>query len=479
MTGNGCPVSGSQNVANCVSKGKSERYDCRNHIRVIQPIGDGSKLYLCGTNAHNPRDLVIYGNLSHLAPGEKFPGIGDGIAKCPFDPDDNATAVWVEHGNPGGLPGLYSGTVAEFTKADTVIFRTNLYNLTTGKSVHPFKRTIKYDSKWLDKPHFVGSYDIGDYVYFFFRESAVEYINCGKNIYSRVARVCKRDTGGKNILNKNWASFLKARLNCSIPGEFPFYFNEIQHVYKHPDDEKKFYAVFSTSTSNGLLGSAICSYSLSSINEVFSGKFKEQATSSSAWLPVLTSKVPEPRPGLCVNDTQTLPDSVLNFIRGHPLMDSAVSQDNAKPVFYKRDVTFTCLVVDIVEVEGIQYTVYYAGTMDGYVYKLVEWYDRLGEEHSNLVDIFEATVPDAVRAIEISSKHKSLYVSSDYVLRQFDLVMCKGRYANCLRCIQDPYCGWDRERGECKPNVNGLLQDVTNATPGICDNCKYFCYFKT
>lgn len=459
-----------QNVANCVSKGKSERYDCRNHIRVIQPIGDGSKLYLCGTNAHNPRDLVIYGNLTYLGPNEHFPGIGDGIAKCPFDPDDNATAVWVEHGNPGGLPGLYSGTVAEFTKADTVIFRTNLYNLTTGQSVHPFKRTIKYDSKWLDKPHFVGSFDIGDYVYFFFRESAVEYINCGKNIYSRVARVCKRDTGGKNILNKNWASFLKARLNCSIPGEFPFYFNEIQHVYKHPDDERKFYAVFSTST-NGLMGSAICSYSLDSIQEVFNGKFKEQATSSSAWLPVLTSKVPEPRPGLCVNDTQTLPDSVLNFIRGHPLMDSAVSHDNAKPVYYKRDVIFTCLVVDMIEVEGTAYTVYYAGSTDGYVYKLVEWYDRLGEEHSNLVDIFEATVPDAVRAIEISSKHKSLYVSSDYVLRQFDLVMCKGRFANCLRCIQDPYCGWDKERGECKPYVNGLLQDVTNATPGICDNC--------
>ncbi|XP_015920801.1 semaphorin-2A isoform X2 [Parasteatoda tepidariorum] len=459
-----------QNVANCVSKGKSERYDCRNHIRVIQPIGDGSKLYLCGTNAHNPRDLVIYGNLSYLTPNEHFPGIGDGIAKCPFDPDDNATAVWVEHGNPGGLPGLYSGTVAEFTKADTVIFRTNLYNLTSGASVHPFKRTIKYDSKWLDKPHFVGSYDIGDYVYFFFRESAVEYINCGKNIYSRVARVCKRDTGGKNILNKNWASFLKARLNCSIPGEFPFYFNEIQHVYKHPDDEKKFYAVFSTST-NGLMGSAICSYSLDSIQEVFNGKFKEQATSSSAWLPVLTSKVPEPRPGLCVNDTQTLPDSVLNFIRGHPLMDSAVSHDNAKPVYYKRDVIFTSLVVDMIEVEGVQYTVYYAGSTEGYIYKLVEWYDRLGEEHSNLVDIFEATVPETVRAIEISSKHKSLYVSSDYVLRQFDLVMCKGRYANCLRCIQDPYCGWDKERGECKPYVNGLLQDVTNATPGTCDNC--------
>lgn len=35
-------------------------YDCRNHIRVIQPIGtDSNKLYLCGTNAHNPKDWVI------------------------------------------------------------------------------------------------------------------------------------------------------------------------------------------------------------------------------------------------------------------------------------------------------------------------------------------------------------------------------------------------------------------------------------
>jgi hypothetical protein len=79
-----------------------------------------------------------------------YPGIGNGVAKCPFDPEDNSTAVWVEEGNPGGLPGLYTGTVAEFTKADTVIFRTDLYNSSTGEKSHDFKRTIKYDSKWLD-----------------------------------------------------------------------------------------------------------------------------------------------------------------------------------------------------------------------------------------------------------------------------------------------------------------------------------------
>jgi len=76
-----------------------------------------------------------------------------GIAKCPYDPADNSTAVWVEKGNPGELPGLYSGTNAEFTKADTVIFRTDLHNLTTGRREYSFKRTLKYDSKWLDSEY--------------------------------------------------------------------------------------------------------------------------------------------------------------------------------------------------------------------------------------------------------------------------------------------------------------------------------------
>lgn len=85
-----------------------------------------------------------------------------------------------------------------------------------------------YNLILFSEPNFVGSFDVGEYVLFFFRETAVEYINCGKAVYSRVARVCKRDTGGKNILSQNWATYLKARLNCSIPGEFPFYFNEIR-----------------------------------------------------------------------------------------------------------------------------------------------------------------------------------------------------------------------------------------------------------
>lgn len=35
-------------------------FDCRNHIRVVQSMDNGNRLYICGTNAHNPKDYVIY-----------------------------------------------------------------------------------------------------------------------------------------------------------------------------------------------------------------------------------------------------------------------------------------------------------------------------------------------------------------------------------------------------------------------------------
>jgi len=35
-------------------------FDCKNHVRVIQSMEQGDRLYVCGTNAHNPKDYVIY-----------------------------------------------------------------------------------------------------------------------------------------------------------------------------------------------------------------------------------------------------------------------------------------------------------------------------------------------------------------------------------------------------------------------------------
>ena len=62
---------------------------------------------------------------------------------------------------------LYAGTVADFSATDPLILKQKL-------------RTEQYDLKHLNEPHFVSSLEDEDHVYFFFRESAVEFMNCGK-----------------------------------------------------------------------------------------------------------------------------------------------------------------------------------------------------------------------------------------------------------------------------------------------------------
>ena len=44
-------------------------------------------------------------------------------------------------------------------------------------------------------------------------------------VFSRVARVCKNDAGGAHKFRNKWTTFLKSRLNCSVPGDRPFYFD--------------------------------------------------------------------------------------------------------------------------------------------------------------------------------------------------------------------------------------------------------------
>lgn len=43
-----------------------------------------------------------------------------------------------------------------------------------------------------------------------------------------------------------------------------------------PGDPSRFYAAFTTGASDGLIGSAICTYTMDDIQETFAGRFKEQ-----------------------------------------------------------------------------------------------------------------------------------------------------------------------------------------------------------
>ncbi|KAL7636955.1 UNVERIFIED_CONTAM: hypothetical protein RMT77_012713 [Armadillidium vulgare] len=217
-------------------------------------------------------------------------------------------------------------------------------------------KTEPSDYKQLNGPDFVHSFEYGDYVFSFFRETAVECMNCGKRVYSRVARVCKSDQGVEQQRFQaisTWTTFLKSRLNCSFPLYYPFYFDEIQSVsdvvlgvYGGINNEV-IYAIFTT-PQNSIPGSAVCSFSMRDVLDTFEGPFKEQKDHNSNWMAVPLSRVPEPRPGICVNDSRTLPQENINFIRSLPLIYDLVSPFHGRPLLMKAsfEYRFTKLTVD-------------------------------------------------------------------------------------------------------------------------------------
>ena len=86
------------------------------------------------------------------------------------------------------------------------------FHLFTGFGNEPILRTTQYNSLWLSQPDFVASFETSRYIYFLFRETATEAINCGKAVYSRIARVCKNDEG-YDFLKVNSADIASTPLN--------------------------------------------------------------------------------------------------------------------------------------------------------------------------------------------------------------------------------------------------------------------------
>ncbi|ROT66649.1 Semaphorin-1A [Penaeus vannamei] len=426
----------------CFNKGKSVA-DCQNYIRVLAKEGDGQFL-VCGTNAYKP----LCRHYAQQADGSFNFTETNGAGQCPYDPRHNSTYVYVDGE-------LYSGTVADFQGTIPLIFRQPL-------------KTDHNDYKQLNAPDFVHSFDYGDFVFFFFRETAVEYMNCGKRVYSRVARVCKGDRGGgPQRLKNSWTSFLKSRLNCSVPGGYPFYFDEIQSttdiitgIYGGESHEI-IYAVFTT-PPNSIPGSAVCAFSMRAILDTFEGSFKEQQTLNSNWLPVHPSKVPEPRPGSCVPDSQTLPEFNVNFAKDHSLMDEAVPGFFGRPLLIKAffEYRFTKVVVDpqVNFQDGKTVDVLFIATDGGIIFKAINAQSSAGVDSIDPVIIEEIRVFDRpvpivnMQLAKQAGGEGKLIIITDDEVKSIDLHRCQ-RASSCSACVglQDPYCGWFVGHGRCGP----------------------------
>ncbi|XP_021512091.2 semaphorin-6A isoform X4 [Meriones unguiculatus] len=439
-------------IDTCRMKGK-HKDECHNFIKVLLKKNDDT-LFVCGTNAFNPscRNYKI-DTLETF--GDEF----SGMARCPYDAKHANIALFADGK-------LYSATVTDFLAIDAVIYRS------LGDS--PTLRTVKHDSKWLKEPYFVQAVDYGDYIYFFFREIAVEYNTMGKVVFPRVAQVCKNDMGGsQRVLEKQWTSFLKARLNCSVPGDSHFYFNILQAVTDviRINGRGVVLATFST-PYNSIPGSAVCAYDMLDIANVFTGRFKEQKSPDSTWTPVPDERVPKPRPGCCAGSSSLekyatsneFPDDTLNFIKTHPLMDEAVPSIINRPWFLRTMVRYrlTKIAVDNAAGPYQNHTVVFLGSEKGIILKFLA---RIGSsgflngslflEEMNVYNpekcSYDGVEDKRIVGMQLDRASGSLFVAFSTCVIKVPLGRCE-RHGKCKKtCIasRDPYCGWVKESGSC------------------------------
>ncbi|XP_022376957.1 semaphorin-6A isoform X2 [Enhydra lutris kenyoni] len=439
-------------VDTCRMKGK-HKDECHNFIKVLLKKNDDT-LFVCGTNAFNPSCRNY--KMDTLEPsGDEF----SGMARCPYDAKHANVALFADGK-------LYSATVTDFLAIDAVIYRS------LGDS--PTLRTVKHDSKWLKEPYFVQAVDYGDYIYFFFREIAVEYNTMGKVVFPRVAQVCKNDMGGsQRVLEKQWTSFLKARLNCSVPGDSHFYFNILQAVTDviRINGRDVVLATFST-PYNSIPGSAVCAYDMLDIANVFTGRFKEQKSPDSTWTPVPDERVPKPRPGCCAGSSSLekyttsneFPDDTLNFIKTHPLMDEAVPSVINRPWFLRTMVRYrlTKIAVDTAAGPYQNHTVVFLGSEKGIVLKFLARVGNSGFLNDSLFleemsvynpekCSYDGVEDKRIMGMQLDKASSSLYVAFSTCVIKLPLGRCE-RHGKCKKtCIasRDPYCGWVKEGGAC------------------------------
>ncbi|XP_062842244.1 semaphorin-3D [Trichomycterus rosablanca] len=444
---------GREHIERCKHAGKNLSTDCANFVRLLQPVNK-THVYACGTGAYHPQCTFI--DLSHNAeePAFRLPSnaVESGRGKCPFSPHEPFTAR-LSDGD------LYAGTSVDFMGNNAAIFRTSVHT-----SSQHYIRTEAYHDHWLNEPEFVGSFSIpdthsvdDDKIYFFFKETAVESNQLDKRIYSRVARVCKNDIGGKRSLINRWSTFLKARLICSVPGPggMDTHFDELEDVFlletKDPQNPV-IYGVFSTSSSV-FRGSAVCIYSMASIRAAFNGPFAHKEGPDYRWVEY-KGRIPYPRPGTCPSETydalhkstRDFPDDLVSFMRGHQLMWEPVVPIHRRPLFMQINVSYRLkkVVVDRVEAEDGQYNVLHLGTDDGKILKVVSIPKENWETEEIILEEL-SVFQSPILSMELSTKRQALFVSSADAVARLPLQRCELYGKACADCClaRDPYCAWD------------------------------------
>ncbi|XP_077512540.1 semaphorin-2A-like [Amblyomma americanum] len=466
-------------VARCTALGGGPlgtAVECSNHIRVVQPIRNGSTLYVCGTNSRNPTDWQVQAaDLSIVPEAQRVPVMesnqtGKAAGRCSDFVSRNTSSLWLDDAPVPGTSCVVS--LWHLPQGRHAIYRAAIPEPGTGRTRHSFLRTDDADASVLNEPHSVGALSFGAHAYFVFREKAAERRACGVQVVSGMARVCKNDLGGDPGTGRRaqlWTSYTKVRLGCTDFTEFPdetgkahFTFEAIYASSWVPNLENGVLFGAYTTVTHGFPDSAVCAFRREDIERAFNGtRFFQVSLSRDTLSKVVSSSQANytGRGAACVVDSRTLDPTETNFLLSHPLLAESPKQRHSRVFYTLPGVEFSAMAAFVFSESWGSWVICYVATANGLVVKLAEEIVPGGRTPApaQQVDVFVGSTV-AIRKLLVSLKHRSLYVFSDYDILQFRMDDCGERPPECPSCVMDPFCGWDGAR--CVPHVDGTTRRV-------------------
>ncbi|XP_043999361.1 semaphorin-4E-like isoform X2 [Gambusia affinis] len=455
----------SKDKAQCQTKDKSIE-ECDNYITLMHTLNDG-RILVCGTKAFDPICAHLIFEKGKVTMEDNWE---NGKGKIPFDPNKNFASL--VNGNT-----LYTAGSINFLGSVEAFQRHGRNSLMT-----------EHISSWLKGPNMISmkfaeiskhSYNNeDDSVFLFLTEIGIE--NQRNDL--RLSRVARSDMGGLKTLQRKWTSFLKAHLDCPFGDEGST--SLVQDVFFLQDEKNVsdsiFYATFSLNPkpSSTCSQSAVCTYKLSDIQQVFRGNFMTE-TDSGPWVR-FTGSYTSPYPRTCINDemrakgvrtSRDVLDSDLMFVKNHPLMEQVVTPITGKPLLVGSAAQFSRIVVDkVTSLDGQQHNVMFISNNSGWVQKAV-WSDDDGGRIIEELQLFQD--PQPIRFLQLSSRSGQLYSTTRTAVVQLSVRDCS-RYTSCIDCLiaRDPYCGWDRRTGLCAAVAGAskfsMIQNLIDGDVGIC-----------
>ncbi|XP_077513121.1 semaphorin-2A-like [Amblyomma americanum] len=445
--------------------------ECRNHIRVIQPIGNGSTLYVCGTNSRDPTDWQVRAmDLSLIPVAEQVPIMesnmtGRAEGRCSYFVSQDATSLWLDD-----APEKNSSCVVSLwplKRGGHAIYRAAIPQPGTNTALHNYLLTDTTNTAVLNEPRTVGALSMGAHAYFIFREDQVERRACGGRVASAMARVCKNDLGGdpgERVRRQQWTSYMKVRLRCTdfsrSPGDTAkanFTFDEIHGSSWVPELENGvLFGTFVTVT-NGYPDSAVCAFRREDIERAFNGTTFIRLASSRDSISTAVRANSTTYPGIgstCVPDSRTLSRADTDFLFSHPLLAEPPRLRHDRTFFTLQGAAFRSTAAFLLSEAWGSWVVCYVATATGLVVKLAQEVvtGNTAPTRAHLVDAFNVTT-DRIWKLLASVQHRSLYVFSDTDVRQYRMDDCAVHHQHCATCVMDPFCGWDGT--QCLPHAAG------------------------